>query len=50
MLSDVETEQDPEDIYDVPVDLNKLQRKTINFTVFNIREELSFQSGQPDET
>ena len=23
MLSDVETEQDPEDIYDVPVDLNK---------------------------
>ena len=41
MLSDVETEQDPEDIYDIPVDLNKLQRKSMNFTVFNIQEEFA---------
>ena len=50
MLSDVEAEQYPEDIYDVPVCLNKLQRKSMNFTVFNIQEELAFQLDQPDET
>ena len=42
-------QQDLEDIYDVPADLSKLQKKTMNFTVFNIQEELAFQLGQPDE-
>ena len=46
-LSDVETEQqDPKDIYDVPAGLNKLQRKSMNFTVCYIQEELDFQLGQ----
>ena len=36
ILSDVETKQDPEDRYNVPADLNKLQRKSMNFTIFNI--------------
>ena len=49
MLREVETEHDPEDKHDVPVDLNKLQRKTMNFTVFNIQEDLAFQLGQSDE-
>lgn len=50
ILSDAEiTKQHPEDIYDVPVDLSKLQRKSMNFTVFIIKE-FALQLGQLDET
>ena len=50
ILSDAErAEQHPEAIYDVPVDLNKLQRKSMNFTVFIIKE-FALQLGQLDET
>ena len=49
ILSDTETEHNPQDIYNVPANL-KLQRKSMNFTVFDMQEELAFQSGQPDKT
>ena len=50
ILSDAErAEQHPEDIYEVPVDLNKLQRKSMNFTVFIIKG-FALQLGQLGET
>ena len=41
-------EDDINNIYDVPIDLNKLETANKLFTIDDIQKELAFQLGHPD--
>jgi len=49
-ISDITSETVPESIYDVPIDLNKLDRLNTNFGIIEVQREIGNQVNVPGQT